>query len=127
VLLPVPWSRRSAAGCFAEQNIGGAKLLQTASARGKRLASRRDLRRGRLLKAGGTAAGGTVADGTLSVREGDTMKAFGVAVLFVLVMALGASVVLEGMLSHNADDAFARSSVRVGEGGSIEQRHFSGK
>lgn len=55
------------------------------------------------------------------------MKAFGVAVLFVLVMAAGASFVLERELSRSADDAFARSSVRVGEGGSIEQRHFSGK
>lgn len=55
------------------------------------------------------------------------MKAFGLAVLFVLVMAVGAGFMLEGAFSRDADDAFARSTVRVGEGGSIEQRHFSGK
>ncbi|WP_448192261.1 hypothetical protein [Azospirillum sp. sgz301742] len=55
------------------------------------------------------------------------MKAFGLAVLFVLVMAAGAGAVLEGAFSRSADDAFALSSVRVGDAGSIEQRHFSGK
>ncbi len=55
------------------------------------------------------------------------MKAFGIAVLAVLVLAVGAGFVLEGEFSRQADDAFARSSVRVGDGGSIEQRHFSGK
>ena len=55
------------------------------------------------------------------------MKAFGFAVLFVLVMAVGARVVLEGALSRSADETFARSSVRVGEGGSVAARHFSGR
>jgi len=55
------------------------------------------------------------------------MNAFGFAVLFVLVLAVGAGFMLEGGFARQADDSFARPSVRVGEGGSIEQRNFSGR
>jgi len=55
------------------------------------------------------------------------MKAFGLAVLMVVVLAVGTGFVLEGGFARKADDSFARPSVRVGEGGSIESRHFSGK
>jgi len=55
------------------------------------------------------------------------MNAFGFAVLFVLALAIGTGVVLETGFSRSADDSFARQSVRVGEGGSVEARHFSGK
>ncbi|HYH20797.1 MAG TPA: hypothetical protein VD995_19505 [Azospirillum sp.] len=55
------------------------------------------------------------------------MKAFLSAVVFVLVLAVVAGVVLDRVLSEPADDAFAASSVRVGEGGAIETRKFSGE
>ncbi|HEY0834333.1 MAG TPA: hypothetical protein VGE72_10540 [Azospirillum sp.] len=55
------------------------------------------------------------------------MKAFAFAVLFVLVLAVVAGFTLDGIFSEPADDAFAMQSVRVGEGGSIEQRKFSGR
>ena len=55
------------------------------------------------------------------------MNAFGLAVLFVLGTAIGTGLLLENGFARQADDSFARSSVRVGEGGSIEHRDFSGK
>ncbi|HYD69515.1 hypothetical protein [Azospirillum sp.] len=55
------------------------------------------------------------------------MKAFLSAVVFVLILAVVAGVALDRVFSEQADDAFATSSARVGEGGAIETRKFSGQ
>jgi hypothetical protein len=55
------------------------------------------------------------------------MKAFLSAVVFVLILAVVAGFTLDGVFSEPADDAFAASSVRVGEGGAVATRKFSGE
>ncbi len=55
------------------------------------------------------------------------MKAFGVAVVFALLLALASGAVMESLLSREADRTFATSSTRIGEEPSIEHRNFSGQ
>lgn len=55
------------------------------------------------------------------------MKAFGLAVIVAVLLAVVASVVLEGMFAREADQAFSTPSARVGEGPSVEHRNFSGE
>ena len=50
------------------------------------------------------------------------MKAFVVAALLAVLLAVGASFVLEGYFSQEADQKFASPSARVGPGGTPEER-----
>jgi hypothetical protein len=53
------------------------------------------------------------------------MKAFVVGVVVAVVLAVGASYVLEGYLSENAEVAFAAPDVRVGHEATVAGRRFS--
>lgn len=55
------------------------------------------------------------------------MKALISTGVFVPAPAIGTGAVPEGGFSRSADDSFTRPSARVGDGGSIEARHFSGR
>ncbi len=55
------------------------------------------------------------------------MKAFGMAVICAVLLAVVAGFVLEGTFSREADRAFSTPSARIGEGPSIEHRNFSGE
>ncbi|MCW2244240.1 hypothetical protein [Azospirillum canadense] len=54
------------------------------------------------------------------------MKAFGIAVIFAVVLAIGASVVLQGGFSRMAENAFATPSARIGKENTVEYRDFMG-
>jgi len=53
------------------------------------------------------------------------MKAFISGVVVAIVLAVGASYVLEGYLSEPASRAFAMPDVRVGHEVTVERRRFS--
>ena len=53
------------------------------------------------------------------------MKAFVVGVAVAIVLAVGASYVLEGYVSEPASQAFAMPHVRVGHEVTVEGRHYS--
>jgi len=55
------------------------------------------------------------------------MKAFGMALIFTVLLAVVAGFVLEGTFSREADQVFSTPSARVGEGPSIDHRNFSGE
>ncbi|MBP2316754.1 hypothetical protein [Azospirillum soli] len=55
------------------------------------------------------------------------MKAFGLAVICAVLLAVVAGFVLEGTFSREADQAYSAPSARVGEGPSVEHRNFSGE
>ena len=55
------------------------------------------------------------------------MKAFGMALIFTVLLAVVAGFVLEGTFSREADQAFSTPSARVGEGPSVDHRNFSGE
>jgi hypothetical protein len=50
------------------------------------------------------------------------MKAFVVAVVLAVLLALGSGYVLEAYFSQEADQKFAAPSARVGPGGTPEER-----
>ena len=50
------------------------------------------------------------------------MKAFVVGAVLAVLLAVGASFVLEGYFSREADQAFSSPSARVGPGGTAEER-----
>ncbi|MBP2295541.1 hypothetical protein [Azospirillum rugosum] len=54
------------------------------------------------------------------------MKAFGIAVIFAVVLAVGASFVLQGGFSRMAENAFATPSVRLSKENTVEYRDFMG-
>ena len=54
------------------------------------------------------------------------MKAFGMAVVFAVVVAVGASVLLQGGFSRMADNAFATPSARISKENTVEYRDFMG-
>lgn len=55
------------------------------------------------------------------------MRAFGIAVLFTLVVAATAGFVMRDLLSVPADEAFATTGARVGEEPSVQHRNLSGE
>lgn len=55
------------------------------------------------------------------------MKAFGMALATVVVLAIGASVLLEGTLGRTADETFAAPSVRLSEDNTVHYRNFMGR
>ncbi len=54
------------------------------------------------------------------------MRAFGLALAAAVVLAIGASIFLEGTLSRSADQTFATSSVRLSEDNTVRYRDFMG-
>jgi hypothetical protein len=54
------------------------------------------------------------------------MKIFILSVLAALVLAVGAGAMMEGWFAQSADTAFSTPSARVGPGGTLEERQFSG-
>ena len=55
------------------------------------------------------------------------MRAFGIAVLFTLVVAAVGGFVMRDMMSVPADEAFATQGARVGEHPSVHSRNLSGE
>lgn len=54
------------------------------------------------------------------------MKAFGIAVIVAVVLAVGASIVLQGSFSRMAENAFSTPSARIGKENTVEYRNFMG-
>ncbi|WP_188261869.1 hypothetical protein [Azospirillum tabaci] len=54
------------------------------------------------------------------------MKAFGMALATAVVLAIGASVILEGTLGRTADETYAAPSVRLSEENTVQHRNFTG-
>lgn len=54
------------------------------------------------------------------------MRAFLLSLVVTLGLALTAALVIGGGMSLPADQAFSTESVRVGQGGSVAARRFSG-
>ncbi|KAA1053675.1 MULTISPECIES: hypothetical protein [Azospirillum] len=54
------------------------------------------------------------------------MKAFGMALATAVVLAIGASVILEGTLGRTADETYAAPSVRLSEDNTVQYRNFMG-
>ena len=54
------------------------------------------------------------------------MKAFGIAVFFVVLAAIVASLVLQGNFTRMAENAFATPSARIGKENTVEYRNFMG-
>ncbi|WP_448207424.1 hypothetical protein [Azospirillum sp. sgz302134] len=55
------------------------------------------------------------------------MKAFGLALLFAVLLAIVSSFVLEGLMARRADQAFSTASARVGEENTVVHRNFMGR
>ncbi len=54
------------------------------------------------------------------------MKAFGIAVFFAVLAAIGASLVLQGGFTRMAENAFATPSARISKENTVEYRDFMG-
>ena len=54
------------------------------------------------------------------------MKAFGIAVIFAVVLAVGASVILQEGFTRMAENAFATPSARISKENTVEFRNFMG-
>jgi len=54
------------------------------------------------------------------------MKAFGIAVFFAVLAAIGASLVLQGGFTRMAENVFATPTTRIGKENTVEYRDFMG-